>query len=412
MIRKLRLRFIRTAMAALGAVLLVLLISLNLITRYSVYKDIDRRLVFLAEGRIGPPQGMLDQTPDEMRGWIEINDAAIMEESSYFIFDGYMTLDVRENQIRRLSETLGTDAGNVMRSILGGAKDFGAVGSYRYYCAQRENPYRLVFLRCESEFSSLHRLLINSVLVGFGVFALVSLLLTVISKRVTKPFADNVESQKRFISNAGHELKTPLGVIVSDLDMQVLESGASEWLENARMQADHLALLIEQLTSYALLDEKKHRTAEVPLELSALAEALCADFAPLAASNGQTLTCEPAPGVTVSGNEDAFRTLLSVLLENAVKYTPAGGMITVRVYRSLRAVMEVENTCEPPEPEALDRLFERFYRGAKHQYETAGSGLGLSIAREITELYGGAIAAARTDDGLRFTVTLPLTGGS
>lgn len=411
MIHKLRQRFIRIVMSAFLAVLLLLLVCLNAMTRRSMYADIDTRLVYLAEHMIGPPQGMIDITPDMMRGWIDLNDAGIMNETSYFIFDGYMTLDVREQQTELLSFALGRDASEVMREILGGTRDFGNVGMYRYYAAERENPYLLVFLRCDSEFASMRSLLHTSVLVCAGFFLLVLLLVTLLSRRAMQPFADNIENQKRFISNASHELKTPLGVIVSDLDMQVMESGQSEWLENAQLQADHLALLIEQLTSYALLDEKRQRAADVPVELSALAESLFSDFRPLAAANGLDMTAELSPGVVVTGNEETFRTLLSVLLENAVKYTPDGGTIVLRVRKEKRAVLEVENTCGLLDEERLGRLFERFYRAPAHRGGYGGSGLGLSIAQEITELYGGTIRASRVGDRIVFTAELPCAGG-
>lgn len=412
MIQKIRRRFISTAMYAFAAVLLLLLVCLNAVVRYSAYADIDRRLRYLADSAMGPPQGMIDITPEQMRSWLDLNDAGIMSETSYFIFSGYMTADVREQSIELLSIALGEDANDVMRGILGGAKDFGNVGQYRYYAAERADPYKLVFLRCENEFSAMRSLLRSSVIVGVVFLAAVLLLVMALSKRAVRPFEENIANQKRFISNAGHELKTPLGVIVSDLDMQMLESGPSEWLENAQVQADHLALLIEQLTSYALLDEKRQRAADVPVDLSALGEALFAELRPLAAANGQRLTSEIAPGVTRRGNEDAFRTLLSVLMENALKYTPNGGEIRLSVRKERKIALEVENTCGRLGEEKLERLFERFYRAPEHRSDRGGSGLGLSIAREITELYGGTIHARYSDAGtIVFTAELPLTGG-
>lgn len=409
MIRSLRKRIVRIVMCSFLAVLLLLLIGLNIVTRHHVYAEIDTRLEYLAQSMLGPPQGMIDLTPEHMRQWIELNDAGIMNETSYFIFDAYMTVDVRQQQIGLLSLALGQDANAVMRSILGGTKDFGNIGQYRYYAAERTNPYKLVFLRCDNEFSSLRSLLNTSILLGAGVFFLVWLLVIFLSRRAMRPFAKIIDNQKRFISNASHELKTPLGVIVSDLDMQVLESGTSEWLENAQLQADHLALLIEQLTAYALLDEKRQRSADMPVSLSALAETLLAEFRPLAVTNEQRLTAEIAPGVTVSGNEEAFRTLLSVLMENAVKYTPVGGTIQLRVRRGKKAALEVENTCSSIDEATLEHLFERFYRAPDHRSEHGGSGLGLSIAHEITELYGGSIRAKRGAEGtIIFTVELPL----
>ena len=357
---------------------------------------------------IGPPQGMIDFTPAMTRGWIEMNDAGIMNAMSYFIFDGFMTRDVYVQQTQLLSLALEKDAGAVMRGLLDGDRDFGNIGDYRYYVAQRQPPFKLVFLRCENEFSSMRSLLHDSILVGLLFFLLVFLLVILLSRRAMRPYEENIDNQKRFISNASHELKTPLGVIMSDIDMQVLESGQSEWLENAQLQADHLALLIEQLTSYALLGETHGSIASAPVDLSALAESLAGEFHPLAAANGQSMTVDIEPGVFASGSGDAFRTLFSVLLENALKYTPVGGMIRLSVRSGSRAVLESENTCGSIDPATLDRLFERFYRAPEHRAQQSGSGLGLSIAREITEMFGGTIRARSTEAGtLVFTAEFP-----
>lgn len=409
MIHTLRKRFIRTTMAVFFAVLLLLFTFLNIAVTLNEYRDIDARLRFLSESALGPTEGMIAITPERMRTWLDLNDAGIMSETSYFIFDGYMTPDVYLRQTAMLSFSLGRDADGVIRSLLAGSRDHGNIGSYRYYVAGRSDPYKLVFLRCDNEFSFIRSLFRMSVLTGLGVFFLALLLVTLLSKRAMQPYAENMENQKRFISNASHELKTPLGVIVSDLDMQMLENGPSEWLENAQMQADHLSLLIDQLISYALLDEKRQYAADIPVELSALASSLLEEFRAPASAGGRQVTSDIRPDVTAFGNEDAFRTLLSVLLENAVKYTPEGGSIRLAVRREKNAVIELSNTCGPIDDGHLDRLFERFYRSPQNREDRGGSGLGLSIAQEITELYGGSIRAdVMGGDTLVFTAELPL----
>ncbi len=249
MIKKLQIRFIRIAMEAFLAVLLVLLVGLNAVNRYKTYSSIDTRLTYLAESTLGPPHGMMAITPWELRRWLNLNNNGIMSESSYFIVSGYMAPDVRRQQLGILSMVIDQDAAELLEDILAGSEDFGNVKQYRYHIASRGNNYRVVFLYCDNEFSAMRSLLQTSLLVGFGCFLLVLTLVTLLSKRVIRPFAENIENQKRFISNASHELKTPIGVIMSDLDMQILEGGPSEWLENAQLHADHLTLRVDQLTT-------------------------------------------------------------------------------------------------------------------------------------------------------------------
>ena len=410
MIRKLRLRFIRIVMESFLAVLLLILVGVNCINRYNVYSSIDRRLDYLSTSTMGPPVGMMASTPAVIQGWVDMNTAGLMNESSYFIFSGYMRGPILSHQLDMLSAATGRNAAQVIVDLLAGSRDRGVLGQYRYYVAERDVPYKIVFLRCEREFASMRSLFNTTVFVGLASLLLVLALVSLLSGRAIKPFQENEENQKRFISNAGHELKTPLGVIMSDLDMQVLESGQTEWLQNAQVQADHLALLIEQLTTYSLLTEKKQQSAPVPVDLTALSRALLSDFRPLALSKSQSLEGTLDGDVFVQGNEDALRTLLSVLLDNAVKYTPEGGSIRLTLRREKKAVIQVRNTC--PDARAIDfaQLFERFYRAPEHRPEQNGHGLGLSIAHDIALMYGGTVRAeaAEGEDAVIFTAELPL----
>lgn len=408
MIRNLRSRFILIVMESFLAVLILILIGTNLINRRSVYDGIDARLDYLAASSMGPPVGMVASTPQEVRGWVELNNAGIMNETSYFIVTEYMTGKILSHQLEMLSLMTGINTDNLISELLADDQDRGNIGSYRYYISARETPYRIVFVNCENEFSSLRSLLRTSLIVGFSSFVLVLFLVTLFSRRVTKPFEQNMENQKRFISNASHELKTPLGVIMSDIDMQILESGESEWLQNAQIQADHLALLIEQLTTYSLLNEKKPMESDLPVDFSTLAQALIDEIRPLAQANGQTVTATIEPAVFLRGDGDTLRTMLSVLLDNAVRYTPADGEIDLTIRQDRKTIIRLRNSCRPIDKNELSHLFERFYRGSEHRAETDGHGLGLSIASDIAALYNGTIRADTPDPHhILFTVEIP-----
>lgn len=408
MIKSLRSRFILIVMESFLVVLVLILLGTNLMNRRNVYNGIDARLTYLAESDMGPPMGMVMSTPQIVRGWVDLNSAGIMNETSYFIFTEYTTGPILRHQLEMLSLMTGADASQLIPELLADTHTHGNIGSYRYFVAARETPYKIVFMNCESEFSSIRSLWRTSLLVGFASFALVLLLVALLSRRAIRPFEQNIENQKRFISNASHELKTPLGIIMSDIDMQVLESGESEWLQNAQLQADHLALLIEQLTTYSLLSEKSRQNADLPVDLSALTEMIAEEIRPLSLAGGQSFTTEIAANIPVYGNEDALRTMLSVLLDNAVKYTPAGGEISLTLSRDKKTVVRIKNSCAHVDRAELPHLFERFYRGAEHRADQDGHGLGLSIASEIAALYGGAIRAEAPDEHhILFTVELP-----
>lgn len=408
MIKSLRSRFILIVMESFLVVLVLILLGTNLMNRRNVYNGIDARLTYLAESNMGPPMGMVMSTPQIVRGWVDLNSAGIMNETSYFIFTEYTTGSILSHQLEMLSLMTGTDASQLIPELLAGTHTHGNIGSYRYFVAARETPYKIVFMNCESEFSSIRSLWRTSLLVGFASFALVLLLVALLSRHAIRPFEQNIENQKRFISNASHELKTPLGIIMSDIDMQVLESGESEWLQNAQLQADHLALLIEQLTTYSLLSEKSRQNADLPVDFSALTEMIAEEIRPLSLASGQRFTTEIAADIPVYGNEDALRTMLSVLLDNAVKYTPVGGEISLTLSRDKKTVVQIKNSCAHVDKAELPHLFERFYRGAEHRADQDGHGLGLSIASEIAALYDGAIRAEAPDEHhILFIVELP-----
>ena len=406
MIKKLKRRFIAIAMLSFLAVLLVTLVGVNSINRYNVYKSIDLQLEYLAASNFGPPRGMLAAMPETIQEWVDMEAGDITSEDSYFIFSGGMTASIFDNELKTLSEATGMDAAAKLQELLRGGKDFGTFGQYRYYVAWRQAPYRIVFLRCSQEFEAMRSLLNTSVIVGFFCALAVFGLVTLLSGVVVRPFAENIERQKRFISDVSHELKTPLGVIMADLDMQVMDHGQTEWLENAQTQTDHMAGLIDRLVTLSLLDENMHRAEAVLLSLSLLTEDVAEEFAPAARARNLVMETAIADGVELYGNESSLRELLNILLDNAVKYAPEDGCVRVSLSRNRKINLMVANTSPGLKAGELERVFDRFYRASGSRAAQPGHGLGLSIARDIVAQAGGSIRAHMEDGNIIFTVEL------
>lgn len=406
MIKTLKRRFIALAMLAFTAVLLVTLVGVNWVNRCNVYDGIDEQLVYLADSNFGPPRGMLAAMPENIQEWVDMEAGDITSEDSYFIFSGGMVESMRDNELNTLSFATGMDAAVKLQELLAGGKDYGTFGNYRYYVAQREAPYKVVFLRCSQEFDAMRSLLRTTVMVGAACVLAVFGLVTLLSGMVARPFAENMERQKRFISDVTHELKTPLGVIMADLDMQVMDHGTTEWVENARAQTDHMAGLIDRLVTRSLLDENMYKAEAVQISLSLLAGDMVGEFVPPARNRGLSMEINIAPDVVVSGNESSLREVLSILLDNAVKYTPEGGDIRVCLAGGRRALLEISNTCAPEDSMDPERLFDRFYRSDTARAARAGHGLGLSIARELVNQGGGTLRASMEDGRIAFTMEL------
>ena len=406
MIKNLKQRFIAIAMLAFLAVLIVTLVGVNCVNRYNVYRSIDEQLVYLAASNFGPPRGMLAAMPETIQEWVDMEAGDITSEDSYFIFSGGMMESMLDNELSTLSQSTGLDAAAKLQELLAGGKDYGTFGNYRYYVAQREAPYKVVFLRCSQEFDAMRSLLNTTIIVGLACALAVLGLVTLLSGLVVRPFAENMERQKRFISDVSHELKTPLGVIMASLDMQVMDHGPTEWLENAQTQTDHMASLIDRLVTMSLLDENMQRAEAVLISLSLLSADMAEEFRPSALARGLALETDIAPGVEFYGNEASLRELLRILLDNAVKYTPEGGSVKVALNRGRKTVLTVSNTSPGLKAEELERVFDRFYRASGSRASQPGHGLGLSIARDLVARAGGSIRAHTEDGNVVFTVEL------
>lgn len=229
------------------------------------------------------------------------------------------------------------------------------------------------------------------------------------SRRAVRPVAESYEKQKQFVTDANHELKTPLTLILTDLDIAEAELGKNEWIDDMRAEGKNMAALVEQLVTLSRMDEEKHEIRKEPFSLSDCLADTVSEFAGAAAAKGKKLSAEIKEGVTVSGDEGALRRLAAILLDNAVKYCDADGEITVRLAAKHKVVLSVENTYAGVGKVPLERLFDRFYRADRARTAGSGFGIGLSIARATARAHGGELTAYKKDEThIGFLLTLPL----
>ncbi len=408
MTKKLRIRFIVIAMEAFLAVLVVLLATLNIVYHNSVYATLDRKLEFLARSGLGPTRGMLAIVPEKLQDWVDLEAEGIMQEDHYFIFSGYMREDLRRVETANLSEAVGEDVEAFLAGLLTGESPRGNLGNYRYYVTDLDRPnYKIVFLNAENEFFSIRSLRSSSLLVGGGCFVLVFALVALLSGQAVRPFVENIERQKRFITDASHEIKTPLGIIAADVDMLALEHGESEWTQSARGQIDRLASLADGLVILSRLEESVTPPEDKPYRPQERVRAVLDALAPLA--RDKALVLETALNFVgeLQGSGTEFEHLCLILLENAVKYSPAGRMVDVRLSKAgRRCRLTVSNDCESPEEIDTRRIFDRFYRTEAARAQGHGNGIGLSIARNIADSQLWKLSARLDGGRITFTVDL------
>lgn len=266
-------------------------------------------------------------------------------------------------------------------------------------------------LDCFLQLQAANNVLRLTLLASLACIAIVFLLLVFLSRRVVRPFAENLEKQRRFVTDASHELKTPLAIISANTGLLEASLGENRWLASTQVQVSRLDRLIGHLVELARTEETLTEEEIQPVDLSGVVAGQMEDYRLLAQTSGKELESDVAPGVTVRGAADNLKRLCTLLLDNAVKYCDSGGTIRLTLAQRGRwAVLSISNPCAGLDPAQLPRLFDRFYRAdASRSRDTGGYGIGLSTARAIVGRHRGRLTAKSEDGLVVFTARLPLT---
>ena len=228
------------------------------------------------------------------------------------------------------------------------------------------------------------------------------------SGKMIRPFIENDEKQKRFITNASHELKTPLAVIAANNEMTEAVSGKTRWTESTGRQVKRLQSLIENLVVLTRLDEVKEMVPE-EIDISGIVRETADSFRDVIEASGKRFERRIESGLRVHGEKRTVQQITSILVDNAAKYCDRGGVILVSLSgKGKGAQLCVSNTYAEGKNTELSRFFERFYRqDESHHSGKSGFGIGLSMAKEMTERMKGRMSVGCTGDIITFTVELP-----
>ena len=261
-------------------------------------------------------------------------------------------------------------------------------------------------------------LALTLLLVGGAALAVFFVLSLLFSKWALRPVEESWEAQRRFVTDASHELKTPLTVILANTSILLSHpersiANESKWLESTQIEAQRMQGLVGEMLTLAQVEacgEEAPRISE-KVDFSDIVAGQTLEFESVAFEQGFALESDIAEGIEVAGDPERLRKLSSTLIENASKYVNAGGTVAVNLsQKGKMAKLDVSNTGSFIEDNDLAHVFDRFYRSDKaRSSETGGFGLGLSIAREIAESHGGDITVESSrETGTRFTATIPL----
>jgi len=289
-------------------------------------------------------------------------------------------------------------AAEYAKKVIADGEERGWISNYRYKVFSTEMGNGVVFVDGSVSRSSLMQSTVISGFVLLGCAALVLILIFLLSKKAVLPIAESYEKQKQFITDANHELKTPLTLILANLDIAEAELGKNEWLDDIRAEGHRMTELVNQLVALSRMDEEGQPLNITEVALDNLVGDTAHEFEPLAKERGKALTSNIEKGISYCGDEALLHRLVGILMDNAIKYCDQGGEITVNLHRGRRSVLTVENTYASVGELELNRLFDRFYRADKARKFTGGYGVGLSMAKAIVEKHKGEITAYKKDD--------------
>lgn len=304
------------------------------------------------------------------------------------------------------------EALHIAREIYRGGAQSGYTGTFRYQTAHALDGRSslVICLDISSQQRSVVTVLLVSALIGLLCWLAMLMPVILLSKKVIRPIAVTLEKQKQFVTNAGHELKTPLAILLANTDALELHQGESKWSRNIRTQTVRLNGLMQNLLVLAKMDEGGASLPTTEFSLSLLTGEVLDSYQEAAAAKGIALRSDIQPDVTLRANRESIVQLLSVLLDNAVQYTPTEGSIQVVLTKEKSGIVfQVENSVDTPPEGDLERLFDRFYRGDPARTQKSGGyGIGLSAARAVAEAHGGTITARYDGARARMVFTVKL----
>ncbi len=395
MLKRLQRKFMVIAMFALAALLFVNMSAVNLVSIYQRDASIKSTLQLIADNNGNLPNSFINNQ-DFFENFLNPFSKPDHAETAYST--RYFVVELRRNVAVRIDTehitNVDTDtAFEYASKIFGTEPGFGFIEGYRYYYIQQGEKALMVFLDFQKDIEAAYTLFYISFIISIITIILILIPVYWLSKWAMRPVAQSIEKQKQFITDAGHELKTPLAIISADAEVLEICEGENEWLTSIKNQTVRMNELVKNLVKLSKLDEMNIDSDPTDFSISEAVLDTASNFETTAKMYSRDFQLKVSPGIVYHGDEVEIRQLVSILCDNAVKYTNEGGIIRVALYKSGKnIVLDVYNTCEYVDPSTVSRLFDRFYRAdSSRSRDTGGYGIGLSVAQAIVNSHKGKI---------------------
>lgn len=404
MIKKLRQKFILISMFSLTFVIAIIIGIINIQNYSSIVKRADEKLeLILNNNGIFPREKDDKMTPPDNK----MSPEAPFE-TRYFSVTFNNNGEITKVNIDRIAAIDELSAESYATSLYNNSKTKGFFRNYRYQSKTTDTETLYVFIDCQHDLITFREFLYASLLFSLIGITAIFLLVLFSSKIILKPISESYEKQKHFITDASHELKTPLTVIDASADVLEMEVGENEWITSIKDQVTRLTKLTEDLLMLSRMNET-NKVIFTDFSLSEVLEDSIKRFESVAISQGKTIKTNIPNNISYNGEINMISQLFSILLDNALKYTNEKGLIKVSLTETEKNKKIVfYNTCENIEIGNHDYLLERFYRkDSSRNSNTGGHGIGLSIAKSIIDNHKGKINI-KSDDGKSITITITL----
>ncbi len=385
-IDKIRYRVITASLIAFLMVIILISGLVNIVNYVVVTGRIDKTIDLIIDYRPALPR---EPAPD--RPFRALPD----EEANYMTRFFTVTVDdngnILDEDLEHIASVNEEKAADYASEALDKHFDRGYIQDYRYIRTTEENGTVVVFLNCSRELQSIRSLLILTAVISVSSIILVFLLSLFLSSKAIRPLEQNINIQKQFITDASHELKTPLTSMATSLDIIEMQNGKDEWTDNIRRQIGRMSLLVKDLVVLSRLDEVKVVKDKDSFDISGLSWELLELYMPQAKAVGKDIETDIEDVVIMSGDKDS-------VAKSTIRF------ILVKHHGKIK--IEVINRCDYEEAPDTERLFDRFYRpDSSRSSDTGGSGIGLAIAKSVVQSHGGTITAY-CPDGKTMTITV------
>ena len=404
--KKLRVKIVLGVFLSATVVFLLTIIVFGLSTQMQLdhRSDSATELISTNGGKLPMFSEYKDLKKDEQR--ITSYDEESPYRMRYFIAKTNDENDVVETDVEHIAAVDAVEAIDMAEDVLAKDQSTGYFDNYRYR-VDKDNKM-VVFLDCSNELYSIRMLLLFISLIALAFVVMITIVFSFLSKMIVKPFAENAKLQKQFVTDASHELKTPIAIISANAEVLAYKDGENEWINNITAQVTRISELVNELLTLNRLEEVDTVTDIETLDLSGIMIKTADSFEEVLKNKNCTFEKDVKEGVSFNGNHAQIERLVSVLTENASKYVSDGGVVRIGLTVGQRyTTMTFYNTCEIDPQADFTHLFDRFYRtDASRTSKTGGHGIGLSIAKRIVDLHNGTISAIPQNDGLLFQVRL------